>query len=76
MWRSTISTLAPDMYSKARTQPSSAARKRRKSASAASASGTAQKASTSRRGCGTSLSTAAVMMPSVPSAPTKRCRSA
>ena len=66
----------PDIYSKARTAPSSAARKRRKSASAASSDGTAQRAVAVSFAAGKSRSTAAVMMPSVPSAPTKRWRSA
>ena len=66
----------PDMYSNAWIAAASCSWKRRNSSVAACGEATAQSATSVGGGRGTSLSTAAVMMPSVPSAPTSSWRSA
>ena len=65
---------APDMYSKAWIAAASSRWHWPKSLSAASSDGTAQSATASSRGRGQSFRTAAVMIPSVPSLPTKSWR--
>ena len=64
----------PDMYSKACTAAGVVRLEAREQASAASGEGTAQSATSVSRGRGANFSTAAVMMPSVPSAPTNSWR--
>ncbi len=65
---------APDMYSNATSAPGSCVWKRVNKSSAASGEGRAHNATAVSRGRGTSFSTAAVMTPSVPSAPTNNWR--
>ena len=74
MWRSTSAMPGPDMYSNAWMLPGSWRRKRPNRSSAASGEGTAHNATATSAGAATSLSTAAVMKPRVPSLPTNNWR--
>ncbi len=74
MWRSTKPMPAPDMYSNATSAAGSSACNRPSSAVAARTEASAHSATSRSRGRGASFSTAAVMIPSVPSLPTNSWR--
>ena len=74
MCRSTKSVPSPDISSNALIAAGSCDWKRPNRSSAASGEATAHNATQISRGRGTSFSTAAVMMPSVPSEPTNNWR--
>ena len=74
MCRSTMSSAVREMNSQAVIASPVSARARDSTAIAACKFGSASIAVTCSRGRGNSFSTAAVMMPRVPSAPQNRCR--
>ncbi len=74
MWRTVNSTAMRGRYSNVVTQSPVASRKRASRSTAACMPGTATNAVSIVRGCGNSFRLAAVMIPSVPSAPMKRSR--